>query len=239
MSDIELQVTGLEVYYGKVRALRGVDISVHRGEIVSLLGSNGAGKSSLLNAITGIIPKTSGSVSLRGQDISRISPWALTARGLVQVPEGRQVFSNLTVQEHLRLAQRPGNPGRTAFTAEFVYEMFPRLRERLKVVAGNLSGGEQQMLVVGRALVAQPHLLLLDEPSLGLSPKLAQVVIASVASLRDMDVSVLLVEQNAALALGVSDRVVVLANGEITAQGSAQEMSENDEVRRAYLGEQR
>jgi branched-chain amino acid transport system ATP-binding protein len=236
MSELELDVTGLTVSYGKVRALKGVAISVGAGEIVSLLGSNGAGKSTLLNAITAVVPKQEGAVRLRGEDVSRVTPWALSTRGLIQVPEGRQVFPNLTVAQHLGLAYRNANNGRSAFSIESIYDMFPRLKERQKIAAGNLSGGEQQMLVIGRALVTQPHLLLLDEPSLGLSPKLAQLVISSIASLREAGLSVLLVEQNAALALRVSDRVFVLANGEITAQGTAAEMSESDEVRRAYLG---
>ncbi len=231
-----LDVTGLSVFYGKVRALVGVDLSVGSGQVVSLLGSNGAGKSTLLNAITSVVPKISGSVKLMGTDITRATPWALVEAGLAHVPEGRQVFPNLTVDQHLRLAHLPPRADRHSFTAGDVYTMFPRLDERRDLVAGNLSGGEQQMLAVGRALVTQPLLLLLDEPSLGLSPKLAQTVIGAVSRLRDEGVSVLLVEQNAALALEVSDRVYVLTNGTVSAEGTADEMRQSEEVRRAYLG---
>jgi branched-chain amino acid transport system ATP-binding protein len=237
MSDLELDIKGLSVSYGRVRALENVDLHVRPGEIVSLLGSNGAGKSTLLNAVACILPKRDGIVLYRGTDVSQSTPWRLVADGLVQVPEGRQVFPSLTVDEHLQLAEVYQERDGRRFTPERVYEIFPRLRERQGVMAGNLSGGEQQMLVVGRALVTQPRLLLLDEPSLGLSPKLAQTVINAVASLRDTGLSVLLVEQNAALALGVADRAYVLAAGRITAEGTAAEMRSSDEVRKAYLGD--
>lgn len=234
--ELELEVRGLSVSYGRVRALEDVDIVVPSGQIVSLLGSNGAGKSTLLNAICGVVPKLAGTVHHLGSDISGESPWNLVSHGLVQVPEGRQVFPNLTVEQHLHLAEVHQERDGRNFDRASVYDTFPRLDERRDVLAGNLSGGEQQMLVVGRALVTQPSLLLLDEPSLGLSPKLAQTVIGAVAELRDRGLSVLLVEQNAALALDVADHVYVLATGRIVAEGSADHMRGSDEVRRAYLG---
>jgi branched-chain amino acid transport system ATP-binding protein len=236
--ELELDVSGLSVSYGKVRALENVDLQVRKGEVVSLLGSNGAGKSTLLNALTCVVPKRSGHVKHQGRDVTRSKPWELVAAGLVHVPEGRQVFAHLTVEQHLRLAHVKVDAGRQEFSVEDAFELFPRLQERRHLAAGNLSGGEQQMVVVGRALVTQPSVLLLDEPSLGLSPKLAQTVISAVAGLRDRGISVLLVEQNAALALSVSDHVFVLANGEIVARGTAAEMKGSEEVRRAYLGGQ-
>jgi branched-chain amino acid transport system ATP-binding protein len=232
-----LEVDDLSARYGAVQALDAVSLIVGDGQIVSLLGSNGAGKSTLLNAITGVVPKHRGRVRLAGHDVTKAKPWALVDQGLAHVPEGRQVFPHLSIEEHLRLARRAPRNGRDAFLAHDVFELFPRLAERARVAAGNLSGGEQQMLAIGRALVTQPIMLLLDEPSLGLSPKLAQTVIGAVATLRDRGVSVLLVEQNAALALDVSDQVYVLTNGRITARGSADHMRQSDEVRRAYLGD--
>ena len=237
MTDVvELQVKGLSVSYGRVRALREVDLDVPRGKIVSLLGSNGAGKSTLLNAISGIVPKKAGSVLHRGEDVTGATSWNLVSQGVIQVPEGRQVFPSLSVDAHLRLAEVHTTREGRHFSRASVYETFPRLAERRDVLAGNLSGGEQQMLVVGRALVTQPSLLLLDEPSLGLSPKLAQTVINAVAQLRDAGLSVLLVEQNAALALNVADYAYVLALGDIVAHGTAEEMRGSDEIRKAYLG---
>lgn len=236
-TDPLLSVSNLYVKYGAIRALTDVNMQVGYGQIISLLGSNGAGKSTLLNAITGVVPKESGRTRFLSTDITTSKPWTLVKRGLAHVPEGRQVFPNLTVEEHLRLAQRPRREKGPEFVAKDVYDLFPRLQERVNLAAGNLSGGEQQMLAIGRALVTQPTLLLLDEPSLGLSPKLAQTVIAAVSSLRDRGVSVLLVEQNASLALGISDEVYVLANGQITAHGNSDQMRQSDEVRRAYLGD--
>jgi branched-chain amino acid transport system ATP-binding protein len=232
----ELDVSGLSVSYGKVRALDDVTLQVGRGQIVTLLGSNGAGKSTLLNALTGVVPKKAGAVHLNGTDVTKANPWDLVEQGMAHVPEGRQIFPNLTIEQHLRLSERPAKSDRHEFSAGDVFELFPRLNERRNVLVGNLSGGEQQMVAVGRALVTQPRLLLLDEPSLGLAPKLAQSVIATIGSLREAGLSVLLVEQNATLALGVADRVYVLANGRIAAEGTAEAMRNSDEVRRAYLG---
>lgn len=236
--ELELNVRGLSVSYGKVRALENVDLRVRKGEVVSLLGSNGAGKSTLLNALTCVVPKHAGLVELQGHDVTRSKPWDLVKLGLAHVPEGRQVFPHLTVEQHLRLAHVKTSTGGVGFSVEDAFALFPRLQERRHLAAGNLSGGEQQMVAVCRALVTQPSMLLLDEPSLGLSPKLAQTVITAVSGLRDRGISVLLVEQNAALALLVSDHVFVLANGEIVAHGTADEMKGSEEVRRAYLGDQ-
>jgi branched-chain amino acid transport system ATP-binding protein len=229
-----LAAESISVSYGKVRALRNLSLEVADQEIVCLLGANGAGKSTLLNALSGVVPKT-GQVRLHGEDITRLTPWTAVERGLAHVPEGRQVFPELTVDAHLVLAER-SRDGQQLFSREYVYELFDRLRQRRRQLAGNLSGGEQQMLAIGRALVTQPRVLLLDEPSLGLAPLLAQTVLSTLGELRSRGLSVLLVEQNATLALSVSDRVYVLTTGEVTTSGSTDEISASSDIRKAYLG---
>ena len=229
-----LEAQAVSVSYGKVRALREVSLEVGDREIVCLLGANGAGKSTLLNALSGVVPK-SGTVRLHGEDITGLTPWTSVERGLAHVPEGRQVFPELTVDAHLTLAERERD-GAQPFTRDYVFQLFGRLAERRKQLAGNLSGGEQQMLAIGRALVTQPRVLLLDEPSLGLAPVLAQSVLSTLSELRERGLSVLLVEQNAALAMDVSDRVYVLATGDVATSGPTHEIRESSEVRKAYLG---
>jgi branched-chain amino acid transport system ATP-binding protein len=230
-----LDVHDLVVSYGKVLALRGASIEVGAAEVVTILGANGAGKSTLLNAVVGVVPVGRGTVRFRGDAITGLSPWKCVDRGIVQVPEGRQIFPGMSVEANLAVAERPKRND-SGFDRARVYEFFPRLATRKRLAAGNLSGGEQQMLAIGRALVAQPQLLLLDEPSLGLSPLLARTVLGAVSDLRSSGIAVLLVEQNAMLALEVADRGYVLANGSIVAGGTADELRGSAEVRRAYLG---
>lgn len=229
-----LRADGLCVKYGAATALDDVSIRVGNGEVVALLGSNGAGKSTLLNALTGVVSVAAGSMSLHGRSIVGCHPWQLLAAGLAHVPEGRQVFPDMTVEEHLTIV--PQRETVVPVTADDVFDMFPRLAERRRQAAGNLSGGEQQMLVIGRALRAQPSVLLLDEPSLGLSPKLAGEVISTVGQLQARGVSILLVEQNASLALSVAQRIYVLATGRVVASGESEEVAQSDVIRKAYLG---
>ncbi|MFW5744653.1 MAG: ABC transporter ATP-binding protein [Spirochaetota bacterium] len=228
-----LTVESLRVSYGRVRAVKGVDFSVQAGEIVSLIGANGAGKSSTLLALAGAI-EAEGSVTYRGEDIRRLGSSDRVRRGLVLCPEGRHIFPELDVEENLRMgAFRRGSYREKS---EEVFELFPVLAERLSQVAGYLSGGEQQMLSIGRALMADPELLMLDEPSLGLAPILVDQVFAVLGRLREMGYSILLVEQNANRALHLSDRTYILETGRIAAAGASNDLLADDSVRRAYLG---
>jgi branched-chain amino acid transport system ATP-binding protein len=234
-----LVLDGLNVYYGAIHALRGVSVSVSEGEIVTLIGANGAGKSTLLRAASGMVRPRAGKVMFQGEDVTRTGTAAIVARGLVHCPEGRRIFANLTVRENLELGAylRRDRDG-IATDREHVLTLFPRLRERLAQSAGTLSGGEQQMLAIGRALMTKPKLLMLDEPSLGLAPNLVRDIFGIIEKInREDGVSVLLVEQNANQALGVAHRGYVLETGRITLEGSAQELRANPEVKRAYLGE--
>ncbi|HEV8307353.1 MAG TPA: ABC transporter ATP-binding protein [Methylomirabilota bacterium] len=233
-----LRVDGLEVRYGPVAALRGVSLEVAAGETVCLLGANGAGKSSLLNAVSALVRPTAGRIEFDGRAVdARVSPHELVGRGLVQIPEGRQLFRELTVLENLRLGAYVRGWDRTAAALlEETYAWFPVLRERRRQPAGSLSGGEQQMLAIGRALMARPRLLLIDEPSLGLAPLVVQGLFGRIREIGRRGLAVLLVEQNAALALGVAGRGYVLETGRIVLAGTAGELSRSDAVRRAYLG---
>lgn len=231
-----LQVSDLHVAYGAVRALRGVDIEVRQGETVVLLGANGAGKTTLLSAVSNLVRPASGTIRLWGQESAGLLPHEVAALGVAHVPEGRGVFAGLTVRENLLMGAYhvPANE-RPAREAE-VTELFPRLRERWGSKAGNLSGGEQQMLALARALVSEPRLLILDEPSLGLAPLLARETFRAIAQIKRAGVTVLLVEQNARLALQVADRAWVLNNGLVEASGTAEEVAGMGSVQRAYLG---
>jgi branched-chain amino acid transport system ATP-binding protein len=247
-----LEVRDLSVRYGHVEALAGVDLHVAAGEIVAVIGANGAGKTTLLNAISGLVPPAGGQVVYAGQPIHGRAPQSIVTTGISQVPEGRQLFTDLTVQDNLRLGAygrfiTSANlwSGYSAYLAgrrhlagemEEVFELFPRLKERRGQLAGSLSGGEQQMLAIGRALMSRPKLLLLDEPSMGLAPLLVKEILSHLDQLRSRGLTILLVEQNANQALKVASRAYALERGRVRLSGSARDLLSNDEVRQAYLG---
>ncbi len=229
-----LNVVGACVFYGKAAAVRAVDLRVERGEIVAVIGANGAGKTTLLNAISRVLPLGGGRIEFDGRDTRKMAPWDLSRAGLSHVPEGREIFPELRVAENLDLvAHRGGGP---SFSVGDVLALFPRLKERLDQPAGRLSGGEQQMLAIGRGLITAPRLLLLDEPSMGLSPAYAKLVLRSVKSLREKGVSILLVEQNMRAALRIADRAYVIQHGEVVAEGPASELGQRPDIVDAYLG---
>jgi branched-chain amino acid transport system ATP-binding protein len=234
-----LQIRNLYAYYGKIEALSGVSCHVKQGEIVALIGANGAGKTTLLNSLCGLV-RSQGKVTFDGESITQLAPEAVVARGISQVPEGRQIFAPLTVAENLELGaylrHRQRRRQEVAADLEKMYELFPRLQERRQQAAGTLSGGEQQMLAIGRALMARPRLLLLDEPSLGLAPVIIDIIMETVISLRQNGVTILMVEQNARTALGIADRGYVLETGRIILSGAAAELLHDRQVTRAYLG---
>jgi len=232
-----LRVTDLEVFYGEARALRGVSMYIDRGEVVSVVGSNGAGKSTLVNAIMGILRARSGAIDLDGVELTRLAGHRTCVAGVAIVPEGRRLFPYLSVKDNLDLgAFNKDARGHRAETVDRVHTLFPRLAERGAQMAGNLSGGEQQMLAIGRALMARPRVLLMDEPSLGLAPVIVDEVFDVIESVRASGVSVLLVEQNVQRALDVSDRAYLLTEGRIAMEGEARSMSRDPEIRRAVLG---
>ena len=232
-----LEIHDIHVYYGNIRALHGISFAVEEGQIVTLIGANGAGKTTTLNAISGILAPKQGHVRVFGQDLARVMPHELVPQGVIQVPEGRRIFSRLTVDENLAMgAFTRKDKAETAKDRDRVLEMFPRLRERLTQVAGTLSGGEQQMLAMGRAIMSKPKILLLDEPSMGLAPILVDQVFASIQDIRKQGVTILLVEQNAYVALQIADYGYVLESGQIALKGPAQELIKNEEIRKAYLG---
>ena len=231
-----LEIRGLRGGYGQVEVLRGVDLTVQDGETVALLGSNGAGKSTLNNVVCGIYPSWAGTVHFDGQDLSRVHYREVVKAGLIQVPEGRKVFPNLTVLENLELGSFTRARERRADNLDKVFGIFPRLKERLSQLAGTMSGGEQQMLAIGRGLMAEPRLLILDEPSLGLSPLLVDEMFALIRQLREGGLAVLLVEQNVGQSLEIADRAYVLENGSIRFSGLPAELLASDELRRSYLG---
>src|SRR6059036_1028768 len=232
-----LQVERLDVYYGAVHALKGVTLCAEAGEIVTLIGANGAGKTTLLRTISGVIPSRSGRVTFEGRDITRLPAHDIVGLGISQAPEGRLVFANLTVEDNLELGayRRKDRPG-ISKDREEVFRLFPRLRERRRQSAGTLSGGEQQMLAIGRALMSRPRLLLLDEPSLGLAPLLVREIFRTIREINQGGVTVLLVEQNAHMALSIAGRGYVLETGHVRLEDRAERLLQNDEVRRAYLG---
>jgi branched-chain amino acid transport system ATP-binding protein len=235
--NVLLQVDGLEVAYGPVRAVRGVTLEIHAGEIRAILGANGAGKSSIIRAIMGLVKPRGGTIAFGSQAIHKFPPHKVNRLGIAWVPEGRQVFSTFTVHENLLMGafgQRQGQA--TQARQEQIMDMFPRLRERRQQLAGSLSGGEQQMLAIGRALMSNPTLLLLDEPSLGLAPKVVQYLFDLAQEIRARGISILMAEQNARQALRVADYAYLLEVGELRSGGSAREMEASAEVRRVYLG---
>lgn len=237
LKTMKLSIENLHVSYGAIKALKGVSLSVSSDEIVTLIGSNGAGKTTLVRGISGIVPLQGGKIRIDGEEINRLAPHRIVERGVVQVPEGRLIFSNLTVKENLELGaySKKNKNGNREKMAE-VFQLFPRLKERLTQNAGTLSGGEQQMLAIGRALMSDPSFLLLDEPSLGLAPNLIQQIFKSLKEIHKKGVGILLIEQDAFLALKIADRGYVLETGEIKLTGKCADLLGNPEVKRAYLG---
>ena len=231
-----LEVKDINVYYGLIHALRDVSFEVNEGEVVALIGANGAGKTTTLHTITGLLPSKGGTVTFEGRDITRKPGHAIVRLGMSHVPEGRRVFAGLTVAENLRMGAYTRPAGEIPESLKMVYERFPRLEERKNQAAGTLSGGEQQMLVMGRALMSNPKLLMLDEPSMGLAPILIEQIFQIVEDLHKAGTTVLLVEQNAQMALSIATRGYVLETGKITMTGSGQELLHDDNVRKAYLG---
>ena len=232
-----LEVDDIHAYYGNIHALKGVSLQVERGEIVTLIGANGAGKTTTLNAISGLVAPRSGQVRLNGQDLARVPPHEIVARGVVQVPEGRRTFARLTVEENLKMGGYTvsGND-EIRNGIERAYAMFPRLRERRTQVAGTLSGGEQQMLAIGRALMSNPEVLLLDEPSMGLAPVLVDGIFDTIERLHRAGTTILLVEQNARMALQIADRGYVIETGRIALADQASRLQTNEMVQKVYLG---
>ncbi len=237
-AEVLLECRDLHVSYGAIKAVRGVSLSVRKGEVVALIGRNGAGKTSLLRAVSGMLRPSGGRISLEGQDITGTPSHLLVARGMAHAPEGRGIFPNLTVEENLGLGAwlRDDADGVAADEA-WVLGLFPRLKERWKAAAGTLSGGEQQMLAISRALMSRPRLLLLDEPSLGLAPQVIQLIFRILADVHQKGVSILLVEQNAHLALNLAGHAYVLETGEVAMEGTGKALLASEDVRRAYLGE--
>ncbi|MDR1353812.1 MAG: ABC transporter ATP-binding protein [Treponema sp.] len=232
-----LKVDKLAVHYGAIQALRGISFDVEQGEIITLIGSNGAGKTTTLHGISNIIKKTGGTVVFDGRDITGLSPDRIVASGLVQVPEGRRIFANLTVRDNLEMgAYTRRDRAGVRQDMENVFSIFPRLKERARQIAGTLSGGEQQMLAMGRALMAKPRLLLMDEPSMGLAPILVDEIFSIIRRINEGGTTILLVEQNAFKALGIAGRAYILETGQIVKTGPAAELMKDDSVKTAYLG---
>lgn len=231
-----LEITGLRGGYGAVEVLRGVDLQVHSGEIVALLGSNGAGKTTLNNVVSGIYPAWAGQIRFDGQDLTGAHYRDVVKAGLIQVPEGRKIFPNMSILENLELGSFTRARERRGQNLERVMDTFPRLRERATQLAGTLSGGEQQMLAIGRGMMAEPRLLILDEPSLGLSPLLVEEMFSLIGKLNGEGLAILLVEQNVGQSLEVARRAYVLENGAVRFSGSSAELLASDDLRRAYLG---
>jgi branched-chain amino acid transport system ATP-binding protein len=233
-----LRIANLEVCYGAISALLDVSFDIEAGRIVTLIGGNGAGKTTTLRTISGLLRAKRGTVTFKGEDISKLPPHRIVARGLCHVPEGRMVFSNLTVDENLAMgAYLKTDKAKIAANREYVFGIFPRLKERLAQAAGTLSGGEQQMLAIGRALMGEPQLLMLDEPSLGIAPKLISTIFEKIVEInRDHGTTILLVEQNANLALEISHDAYVLETGRIVMQGESKQLRANPELKAAYLG---
>lgn len=232
-----LEIKDLNVFYGAIHALKGVSLTVGDGELVSLIGANGAGKTTTLHTISGLLTAASGSVTLDGKDLQKVPANTIIGLGLAHVPEGRHVFARMTVEENLRMgAYIIRDQKQIAGNLEKVYGHFPRLKERRRQLAGTLSGGEQQMLATGRALMTDPKIVLMDEPSMGLSPLLVKEIFAIIEELHKSGITILLVEQNAKMALAVSDRAYVLETGTISMEGRASDLAADDRVRKAYLG---
>ena len=237
MAEIMLKIDNIHVYYGAIHALKGVSLEVHKGEIVTLIGANGAGKSTTLRTVSGLLAPKSGGISFLGENIAGMPAHEIVKHGISQVPEGRRIFAEMSVQENLEMGAftRKDKAG-VEKDFEIVYNRFPRLKERCKQQAGTLSGGEQQMLAMGRALMSRPKLLLLDEPSMGLAPLLIKEIFSIIEDINREGTTVLLVEQNANMALSIAHRAYVMETGRITLQGAAKELAASEDVRKAYLG---
>ena len=231
-----LKVDNINVYYGAIHAIKGVSFHVDRGEVVTLIGANGAGKSTTLQTISGLLRSRIGTVEFLGENTSRLPPHKNVERGLAQVPEGRRIFLQMTVQENLEMGAYTRSGSGVDEDLEKVFAQFPRLKERRRQVAGTLSGGEQQMLAIGRALMSSPKLLMLDEPSMGLAPILVEQIFDIIRRLHENGTTILLVEQNAQMALSVADRAYVMETGSISLSGTGKELAESDQVKKAYLG---
>ena len=230
-----LNVEHINVYYGQIHAIKDVSFEVSEGEIVSLMGSNGAGKSTALKSVSGLLRSHTGSITFLGQDISKVEAYRLVAQGLAHVPEGRRIFLQMTVEENLQMGGYTAGKEIDARIAD-VYQRFPRLKERRNQIGGTLSGGEQQMLAMGRALISAPRLLMLDEPSMGLAPILVEQIFDIIRELHEAGTTILLVEQNAEMALKVADRAYVLESGRIALSGTGAELAQSDAIKKAYLG---
>ncbi|MBE6955947.1 MAG: ABC transporter ATP-binding protein [Ruminococcaceae bacterium] len=231
-----LTVDNIHVYYGSIHAVKGVSFEVNEGEIVTLIGANGAGKSTVLNTVSGLLHPRTGTITFNGKDMKGIAPHKIVKHGLAQCPEGRRIFLQMTVEENLEMGAYTQSNSTIATDIADVYKRFPRLEERRKQVAGTLSGGEQQMLAMGRALMSRPKLLMLDEPSMGLAPILVEQIFDIIRELHAAGTTILLVEQNAQAALSVADRAYVLETGKISLSGTGAELLASDKVREAYLG---
>ena len=235
-----LEVKDLQVYYGVIQALKGISFEVNQGEIIALIGANGAGKTTTLQTITGMIPSKGGSIIYDGQDITRMPGYKLVPMGIAHVPEGRRVFAEMSVLQNLKLgAYTRSNKNEIEETIKMIYERFPRLEERKNQMAGTLSGGEQQMLAMGRALMSRPKLLMLDEPSLGLAPLVVQGIFDIIRTVNEQGVTVLLIEQNANMALKIADYAYVLETGNITKSGTGAELLADESIKEAYLGKKK
>ena len=233
-----LEVKDLQVYYGMIQAIKGISFEVNQGEVIALIGANGAGKTTTLHTVTGLISPKSGQVLFEGKDITKTPAHKIVSMGMAHVPEGRRVFAELSVYENLRMgAYTRKDKAEIEETLEMVYKRFPRLRERKNQVAGTLSGGEQQMLAMGRALMSKPRIILMDEPSMGLSPIMVNEIFDIIRAVSESGTTVLLVEQNAKKALSIADRAYVLETGKIVLSGDAKELLEDDSIKKAYLGE--
>lgn len=235
MSEI-LRVDDINVYYGSIHAVKGISFYVNEGEIVTLIGANGAGKSTTLNTVSGLLRSKTGSITFMGEELGKVAPHKVVKKGLVMVPEGRRIFMQLTVEENLEMGAYTQDPQGIKDSLDEVYALFPRLLERRTQIGGTLSGGEQQMLAMGRALMAKPKLIMLDEPSMGLAPLLVDHIFEIIATLHKNGSTILLVEQNAQAALSIADRAYVLETGKISLTGTGKELLTNEAVKKAYLG---
>ena len=236
MADTILKVESINVYYDAIHALHDISFEVKQGEVVTLIGANGAGKSTTLKSVSGLMRSKTGSIQFLGEDIGHVAPHQIVERGLAHVPEGRRIFANMTVEENLEMGAYTQPKSSIAPSKEQVFDLFPRLKERRKQAAGTLSGGEQQMLAIGRGLMSHPKLIMLDEPSMGLAPILVQEVFDIIRDLHKAGTTILLVEQNAQMALSVADRGYVLESGRIVLADDAQKLLNDDAVKKAYLG---
>ena len=231
-----LTVKNINVYYGAIHAIKGISFDVNRGEIVTLIGANGAGKSTTLHTVSGLLRSKTGDIEFLGESILHTPAHKIVSKGISHVPEGRRIFQGMTVEENLQMGAFVTKKDRIEHNIEYVYEQFPRLKERTRQIAGTLSGGEQQMLAMGRALMSDPELLMLDEPSMGLAPILVDQIFEIIKNLNKAGTTILLVEQNAQMALSVADRAYVIETGKISLSGTGEELAKSDEVRKAYLG---